>query len=214
MVIQNVVELPAELHLHAVHFARDRNELGRQSLPGRRERLPSIEVRRELLRLPNESDALARELGIASARSHVLDVVYILIAKSTPRVKRQFLLVPHAAAVSAKSFARMANSQLEIVHHPATTRYCQPFRYGDDNAVTGSVFAARRAGFPAVTITCRNALDYTPHHHLPSDVSENLDADALDRAYRFCSELIELIDEEIGPDLERGEVDAFAEEEP
>ena len=89
-------------------------------------------------------------------------------------------------------------------------------RYGVRPLVSRSVtdaFAARRAGFPAVTVTCRNALDYTPHHHLASDVPHNIDGDALDRAYRFCSELIELIDEEIGPDLEREEVDPFAEDE-
>jgi hypothetical protein len=61
--------------------------------------------------------------------------------------------------------------------------------------------AARVAGFPAVSISCLGALDYAPHHHLPSDTVENLDESALDRAFRFCSELIELIDERLGPEL-------------
>ena len=109
-------------------------------------------------------------------------------------------------------------------YHPSLLQLCRQIededqedrRYGVRPLVSRSVtdaFAARRAGFPAVTVTCRNALDYTPHHHLASDVPHNIDGDALDRAYRFCSELIELIDEEIGPDLEREEVDAFAEDE-
>jgi hypothetical protein len=61
---------------------------------------------------------------------------------------------------------------------------------------------ARLAGFPAVSVSCLGALDYAPQHHLASDTVDNVDADALERAFGFCSELIELIDEEIGPDLE------------
>ena len=61
--------------------------------------------------------------------------------------------------------------------------------------------AARTAGFPAITITCRNALDYAPNYHQPSDTPENIDPEALERAFGFCSELIESIDEQIGPQL-------------
>jgi hypothetical protein len=61
--------------------------------------------------------------------------------------------------------------------------------------------AARIAGFPAITITCRNALDYAPNYHQPSDVPENIDPEAMERAFGFCSELIETIDERIGPQL-------------
>ncbi len=62
--------------------------------------------------------------------------------------------------------------------------------------------AARAAAFPAISVSCRGALDYTQHHHRLSDTPDQIDPDALERAYGFCSELIELIDERIGPDLE------------
>ena len=108
--------------------------------------------------------------------------------------------------------------------HPALIDCCRQIededqddgRYGVRSLVSRSssdAFVARRAGFPALTVTCRNALDYVPQHHLPSDVPERIDADSLDRAYRFCSELIELIDERIGRDVERDDVSAFEEEE-
>ena len=57
------------------------------------------------------------------------------------------------------------------------------------------------AGFPAVSVSCLGALDYARHHHLPTDTPENIDAAALERAFGFCSELIELIDETLGPQL-------------
>jgi hypothetical protein len=62
--------------------------------------------------------------------------------------------------------------------------------------------AARVAGYPAVSVSCLDERDAAPHHHRESDTVENVDLDALDRAFRFCSELIELIDERIGPELE------------
>ena len=58
-------------------------------------------------------------------------------------------------------------------------------------------WAARTRRLPAITITCAPA----PHHHKPTDTPENVDAKALERAFGFCSELIELIDEEVGPDI-------------
>jgi hypothetical protein len=63
--------------------------------------------------------------------------------------------------------------------------------------------AARVAGFPAVSVSCLGSLDYAPHHHRATDTVANVDPAALERAYGFCSELIELIDERIGPDIER-----------
>jgi hypothetical protein len=66
---------------------------------------------------------------------------------------------------------------------------------------TSDGYVARSAGFPAITITCRNALDYTPEHHRPTDTPERIDDDALERVYGFCCELIERLDAEVGPDL-------------
>ncbi|MBV9213647.1 MAG: M28 family peptidase [Actinobacteria bacterium] len=119
--------------------------------------------------------------------------------------------------VSKEGFA------LAYPFHPALIDCCRQIeqedeaenRYGARSLVSRSAsdaFVARRAGFPAVTITSRNALDYVPRHHLPADAPDRIDADSLDRAYRFCSELIELIDERIGPDLERDEAAGFEED--
>jgi hypothetical protein len=58
-------------------------------------------------------------------------------------------------------------------------------------------YAARARGLPAITISCAPA----EHHHRPTDTPEHIDPQALERAFGFCSELIELIDEEIGPDI-------------
>jgi hypothetical protein len=64
---------------------------------------------------------------------------------------------------------------------------------------------ARLAGYPAITVGCRNAVGYVPHHHQPSDTIDNIDGEALERAYGFTAELIERLDAEIGPDLTRSE---------
>ena len=80
-------------------------------------------------------------------------------------------------------------------------------RYGARSVVArvaGDAYRARARGFPAVTVTCANGLDYVPRHHQPTDTPENLDPAALERAFGFCSELVELIDERIGPQLAGG----------
>jgi hypothetical protein len=64
-------------------------------------------------------------------------------------------------------------------------------------------YAARAAGIPSITVTCRGSLDYAPEHHLPTDTPERVDDEALDRAYGFCCELIQRLDAQIGPDLEQ-----------
>jgi hypothetical protein len=66
----------------------------------------------------------------------------------------------------------------------------------------GDAYAARARRIPAITISCAGVLDRAPNHHRPADTPEQTDGSALDRAFGFCSELIELIDEEIGPDIE------------
>jgi hypothetical protein len=61
--------------------------------------------------------------------------------------------------------------------------------------------AARGAGFPAITITSRNALDYAPHWHQHTDTPEQIDPESLERTYDFCCALIERLDGDVGPDL-------------
>jgi len=107
--------------------------------------------------------------------------------------------------------------------HPALLDACRQIatedadenRYGVRGMVSRSAtdaHLARAAGYPAVSVSCRNALDIAPHHHRASDVPDNVDPAALERAFGFCSELIELLDERIGPTLEGG-ADAFASDE-
>ncbi len=99
-------------------------------------------------------------------------------------------------------------------YHPALVELCEQIAeeeedYEDDrfgaramvSRQATDALAARTAGFPAITITCRNALDYPPHHHQHTDTPENVDPEALERAYGFCCELIERIDERIGPQI-------------
>ena len=65
----------------------------------------------------------------------------------------------------------------------------------------GDAYAARAGGIPAITISTSGALDRAPHHHRVTDAPAEIDDAALERAFGFCSELIELIDERIGPDI-------------
>jgi len=61
--------------------------------------------------------------------------------------------------------------------------------------------AAATAGFPAISISCRSTLDHLQNARRPTDTPQRIDPGALERAFGFCSELIELIDERIGPKL-------------
>jgi hypothetical protein len=66
---------------------------------------------------------------------------------------------------------------------------------------SGDAYAARARGIPAISVSCAGERDRAPDHHRPTDTPGQIDSHALDRAFGFCSELIELIDEEIGPDI-------------
>lgn len=68
---------------------------------------------------------------------------------------------------------------------------------------TSDALAARARGFRAITISCLGALDYQPNQHQPTDTPDRVDADALERAFEFCSALLERIDERFGPEAER-----------
>ena len=110
-------------------------------------------------------------------------------------------------------YARTEGFAIPFSHHRSLLELCDQIaeedaggegRYGARAYVSRSAtdaYTARLAGFPAVSISCLGALDYAHHHHLPTDTTENVDPAALERAFRFCSELIELIDERIGPQL-------------
>ena len=99
-------------------------------------------------------------------------------------------------------------------YHPALIELCDGVREADEeenrfaarplvSRSATDAFAARAAGYPAITISCRNALDYAPNYHQLTDTPDKIELEALERAYGFCCELIDRLDERIGPDLER-----------
>jgi hypothetical protein len=97
-----------------------------------------------------------------------------------------------------------------LAFHPTLIELCREL--GEKHHARGVVrrgisdaLAARAAGFPAISIGCLNAMDYVPS-------TEDVDIDALDRAFYYCSDLIELIDERIGPDLRRDVPETVLEE--
>jgi Iap family predicted aminopeptidase len=114
---------------------------------------------------------------------------------------------------------------IAYAYHPTLVQLCE--QIADEDAEEGryhargivsrsatDATAARARRFPAISISCLSSLDYEPNQHLPTDTPENVDPDALERAFGFCSELIELIDERVGPDLEdagRGDETKLAE---
>jgi Iap family predicted aminopeptidase len=99
-------------------------------------------------------------------------------------------------------------------YHPTLVELCDQVRAADEDEnrfgarpmvsrQATDALAARAAGYPAITITCRNALDYAPNYHQHTDTPDRIELEALERAYGFCCELIERLDQRIGPDLAR-----------
>jgi hypothetical protein len=99
---------------------------------------------------------------------------------------------------------------LAVRSHPQLVELCDGIAEDDEDAfgaraltnrAASDGYTARSAGYPAITVTCRNALDYTPEHHQLSDTAERIDPQAVERAVGFCSELLERLDAEVGEDL-------------
>jgi hypothetical protein len=113
-------------------------------------------------------------------------------------------------------YSRREGPLLTARLHPQLTALCDQIaaedadegRYGARPIVIRSITDAlpvRRARFPVVSISCRNAVDHPDNLHRQTDTPDRVDAAALERAFAFCSELIELIDERIGPEVARSE---------
>jgi hypothetical protein len=90
-----------------------------------------------------------------------------------------------------------------VKSHPQLVQMCDAIAEDDEdenafgaraivNRVPSDGYAARSAGLPAITISCRGRLDYVP---------ERVDEEALERAEAFCAELIRRLDAEVGSDL-------------
>ena len=92
---------------------------------------------------------------------------------------------------------------MSLRYHPTLIELCKEI--GDGRGMISrhatDALVPRSAGFPAITITSRNALDYAPHWHQETDTADRIDLDSLERTYAFCGALLERLDESIGPDL-------------
>jgi hypothetical protein len=88
-------------------------------------------------------------------------------------------------------------------YHPTLIDLCE--EVGDGRGMVSrnatDALVARSAGFPAITITSRNALDYAPHWHQMTDTTDRIELEALDRTYAFCSALLERLDDSVGREL-------------
>jgi hypothetical protein len=62
-------------------------------------------------------------------------------------------------------------------------------------------FAARYAGYPAITVTCRDEHGRAPLHHRHGDLPEQIEPEALAAAEELCVELAEGLDATVGPEL-------------
>jgi hypothetical protein len=92
---------------------------------------------------------------------------------------------------------------LAMRYHPTLIELCEEI--GEGRAMTSrqatDALIARAAGFPAITISSRNALDYAPNWHQMTDTPDRIDLDSLERTYAFCCALVERLDASIGPEL-------------
>lgn len=109
-------------------------------------------------------------------------------------------------------YTRRVGPLLGAALHPRLVALCD--RIASDDAERGRYearpivvrsiddsLAARRARFPTISVSCRGEDDHPANLHRETDTADRIDDAALERAFRFCSELVELIDDEIGPDV-------------
>jgi Peptidase family M28 len=97
-------------------------------------------------------------------------------------------------------WTRREGPLLTLRSHKQLTDLCEELAEDDEDARARALvnrapsdgYAARAAGLPAVTITCRDELDVT---------ARRLDLGSLRRAELFCAELIARVDAELGPNL-------------
>jgi hypothetical protein len=111
-------------------------------------------------------------------------------------------------------FARREGLVFPVRYDPALLGLCEAIAAADQTAeeprfeahgyvarTAGDAASAQAKGLRAVSLSCLNELDYSPRYHAPGDTVERIEDEALERAYGFCSELIERVDAELGPEL-------------
>jgi hypothetical protein len=102
----------------------------------------------------------------------------------------------------AVRYTRREGALLTLRSHPQLVALCDQIAEDDDRDAFGAgpivnrsasdAAAASAAGIPALTVTCRDRIDYA---------SGRVDEQALERAEGFCLELIERLDAEVGPSI-------------
>jgi Peptidase family M28 len=98
----------------------------------------------------------------------------------------------------AVRYTRREGALVTLRSHPQLTSLCDDIAEDDESAEpivnrsASDATAAGAAGFPAITVTCRDRLDYA---------SGRVDERALEAAEGFCAELIERLDAEVGPSI-------------
>jgi Peptidase family M28 len=131
---------------------------------------------------------------------------------SLPKDRTVFLNLDEVGSGTVR-YTRREGLVLGVRSHVQLVELCDDIAEDDQEAgafgaralvsrTASDAYAARLRGFPAVTVTCRNALGYAPEHHRPTDTPDRIDDRALERAYGFCCELIDRIDAQLGPELE------------
>jgi hypothetical protein len=105
------------------------------------------------------------------------------------------------------AYATREGLLLSARYHPTLVGICDEI--ADDHGARrfasrgwSDAHLARVRGLPAIRVSCLDERGLVAHEHLPGDVLERVDADAVAAAVELCSELVELVDERVGPDLE------------
>jgi len=98
----------------------------------------------------------------------------------------------------AVRYTRREGALLTLRSHPQLTSLADQIAEDDESAepivsrAASDASVASAAGFPALTVTCRDRLDYS---------SRRVDERALEVAEGFCAELIDRLDAEVGPSI-------------
>jgi hypothetical protein len=128
--------------------------------------------------------------------------------------RRTVLLNLDEVGAGTVRFTRREGALIALRCHDRLVQLCEQITEDDEDGrafasrglvlrVPTDAYVARLAGFPAITICCRNTLDYAPEHHRPGDVPARVEDRALEHAIGFCSELIRRLDADVGPELHR-----------
>jgi Zn-dependent M28 family amino/carboxypeptidase len=121
--------------------------------------------------------------------------------RELPRDRTVFLNVDEVGAGTAR-YARREGPLLAARSHVQLAQLCREAG-AKPIAVrsAGDAFAARYAGYPAITVTCRDDHGRSPRHHRRSDLPEHVEPEAMAAAEDLCAEVAERLDATVGPEL-------------